>query len=87
MRTTLTIDEDIADRIRSEVALGKRSLKAVINDALRRGMGIEPVKRRKPYRVKPHSSAFVAGVDPARLNQLVDELEADAFLSKHAPRQ
>lgn len=49
MRNPLTIDEEIAERIRREVALGKRSLKAVINDALRRGMGIEPIKRREPY--------------------------------------
>lgn len=87
MRTTLTIDEEIAERIRREVALGKRSLKAVINDALRRGMGIEPVKRRKPYRVKPHSSAFVAGVDPGRFNQLADDLEAEEFLAKQRPRK
>lgn len=38
MRTTLTIDEEIAERIRQEVALGKRSLKTVINDALRQGL-------------------------------------------------
>jgi hypothetical protein len=82
MRTTLTIDEELAERIRKEVALGKRSLKAVINDALRRGLGLEPAKRTKPYRVKPHSSTFAPGVDTGRLNQLVDDLEAAEFLAK-----
>lgn len=80
MRTTLTIDDEIAERIRKEVALGRRSLKAVVNDALRRGLGLEPVKRAKPYRVKAHSSAFAPGVDAGRLNQLVDEMEAVEFL-------
>lgn len=83
MRTTLTIDDEIAERIRKEVALGKRSLKAVVNDALRRGLGLEPMPQAKPYRVEVHSSPFVPGVDPARLNQLVDELDAGEFLSKH----
>jgi hypothetical protein len=83
MRTTLTIDEEIAERIRKEVRLGKRSLKAVINDALRKGMGLEKAKPSKPYRVKAHSSAFAAGVDAGRLNQLADELEAGEFLAKH----
>ena len=83
MRTTLTIDDEIAERIRKEVKLGKRSLKAVINDALRRGMGLETLKPVKPYRVKPHSSAFAPGVDAGRLNQLVDELESTEFLAKH----
>jgi hypothetical protein len=82
MRTTLTIDEELAERIRNEVALGKRSLKAVINDALRRGLGLEPAKRTKPYRLNAHSSEFAPGVDPGRLNQLVDELESVEFLAK-----
>jgi len=82
MRTTLTIDEEIAERNRKEVALGKRSLKTVVNQALRRGLGLEPVKRGKPYQVKAHSSPFAPGVDAGRLNQLVDELEALEFLAK-----
>ena len=85
MRTTLTIDPEIAERIKQEVALGKRPLKAVVNDALRKGLGLEPVKRSKAYRIKPHSSGLVAGVDPGRLNQLVDELEAGEFLAKQIP--
>ncbi len=84
MRTTLTIDPEIAERIKQEVALGKKPLKAVVNDALRKGLGLEPSKRTKPYRIKVHSSAFVGGVDPGRLNQLVDELEAHEFLSKQS---
>lgn len=85
MRTTLTIDPEIAARIKQEVALGKRPLKAVVNDALRKGLGLEPIKRSKPYRIKPHSSGFVAGIDPCHLNQLVDELEAGEFLKKQIP--
>lgn len=86
MRTTLTIDEQIAERIRKEVKLGKRSMKQVINDALRRGMGLETPKPTKAYRVQPHSSAFAPGVDAGRLNQLVDELESAEFLAKHQPK-
>jgi hypothetical protein len=85
MRTTLTIEPELAERIKQEAALGKRPFKAVVNDALRKGLGLEPIKRAKPYRIKPHSSAFVGGVDSGRLNQLVDELEAGEFLSKQTP--
>ena len=31
MRTTLTIDPEIAERLEQEVALGKRSFKAIVN--------------------------------------------------------
>ena len=33
--------------------------------------------KSKRFRVEPFNSAFRPGVDPLRLNQLVDELEAD----------
>jgi hypothetical protein len=85
MRTTLTIDPEIAERLRQEVALGRQSFKAIVNEALRKGLGLEPVKKAKPYRVKAHSSPLVAGVDPGRLNQLVDDLEAEGFIAKHRP--
>jgi len=86
VRTTLTIDPEIAERLREEVALGKRPLKTIVNDALRRGLGLEPMRRAKPYRIEAHSSRFMPGVDPGGLNQLVDELEASEFLAKHRPR-
>jgi hypothetical protein len=86
MRTTLTIDPEIADRLKQEAALGKRPLKAIVNEALRRGLGLEPAKRSKPYCVNPHSSGFLPGIDPGKLNQLADELEAGEFLAKHSPR-
>jgi hypothetical protein len=52
MRTTLTIDDDVAamlERLRREREI---SLKDLINEALRRGLldMHAPVKRRKPYR-------------------------------------
>lgn len=86
MRTTLTLDADIAERLKQRASSGKSSFKQLVNEALRRGLGIAPKKREQFYRVKPHSSGFVPGIDPARLNQLADELEAGEFLRKAAPR-
>lgn len=86
VRTTLTIDPEIAERLKQEAALGKRPFKVIVNDALRKGLGMEPPKRASRFRVKPHSSPLLPGIDPAKLNQLVDELEVDAFIAKHTPR-
>ena len=52
MRTTLTLDDDVAallDRVRKQRNLG---LKEAVNDALRRGLtaALSPGKPRKPYR-------------------------------------
>jgi len=83
MRTTLTLDPEIAERLKQEAALGKRSFKAIVNDALRKGLQLEEPERTEPFRVAPHSSRLLPGVDPARLNQLVDALEVEAFAAKH----
>ena len=85
MRTTLTLDHEVAQRLREEAALGKRSFKAIVNDALRRGLGLDQAARPRRYRVQPHSSRFQPGLDLGKLNQLVDELEA--VERSHSPRR
>lgn len=78
MRTTLTIDSDVAERIRQELASGRRSLKQVINERLRAGFGIKPLSPKRRFKVEPHHSAYQPGIDTAKLNQLADELEAES---------
>lgn len=77
MRTTIDLDDDLAEKLRRLAEKRRTSLKAEVNSAIRRGLSAqEPRERRKaPYRVKPFASAFRPGVDPEKLNQLVDELD------------
>ena len=78
MRTTLTLDPDVAERLAGEVRRTGRSLKAAVNDALRLGLGLGGKRPRSPrFAVEPHALGLKPGVDPDRLNQLVDELEAE----------
>jgi hypothetical protein len=79
MRTTLTLDADVADSLRQEVRRTGKSFKAAVNDALRAGLGGAGRRQRaKRFIVEPHDFGLRAGVDPDRLNQLVDELEVEA---------
>jgi hypothetical protein len=84
MRTTLTLEPDVADRLRSEATLGKKSFKHIVNAALRRGLGLEKEAPSVLFRVIPHSAALRPGIDPGKLNQLADALEAAEFSRKHA---
>ncbi|MCP5522005.1 MAG: antitoxin [Verrucomicrobiales bacterium] len=79
MRTTLTLEPDVADRLKEELEAANVPFKTVVNEALRRGLGMKKARERRPFVVRPHSSAFVAGTDLARLNQLVDALEVEEF--------
>ena len=78
MRTTLTIEPDVEQALQREMRRTDRSMKAVVNDALRIGLGMrgKPPRPRR-FKVQPHAFAFKPGIDTDRLNQLVDELEAD----------
>jgi hypothetical protein len=76
MRTTLTLDADVAERLKREVRRTGKGLKAVVNEALRQGLGLAGKKERRPrFVVLPHSFGFKPGTDLDRLNQLADELE------------
>ena len=83
MRTTLTLDEDVAHSLREQAALYNVSFKQVVNDALRRGLGPPQAEKRKPFKVRPIGGGLRPDIDPFRLNQLYDELEIQSFLEKH----
>lgn len=54
MRTTLTIDDDVAVQLERLRRKHDASLKVVINDALRRGLSDmeQQPKKRKPFRTR-----------------------------------
>ena len=83
MRTTLTLDEDVADFLRAQSRLHDKPFKQVVNEVLRRGMAPGPQESELPeFRVVPNRSGLVPGVDPLRLNQLNDQLEVDDFAAE-----
>ena len=85
MRTTLTLDNDIADYLREQSRLHEKSFKQVVNETLRRGMSpAVNAKPRKRYKVRTFSSGYAPGVDRLKLNQLDDELEVEDFLRESA---
>ncbi len=78
MRTTLTLEADVAERIRQQMRRTGKGLKAVVNEALRFGLGMTGKQVSPPrFKVRPHSFGFKPGIDLDRVNQLVDQLEAD----------
>jgi hypothetical protein len=79
VRTTLTLDEDVARLVDDAVHREHRPMKQVVNDALRRAL-TPPANRQEPYHLTPHESAVRPGFDLAGFNRLADELEDDAIL-------
>ncbi len=87
MRTTLTIDEDVGRALKDLSRHAGKSFKTVVNEVLRQGLtsGAKPEARREPFKVESARRGFVPGIDPFKLNQLVDELEVEQFLTQTPP--
>lgn len=81
MRTTLTLDDDVARLVEDAIHREHRSMKQVINDALRQALA-PPVSRQEPYHLTPHDSAVRPGFDLAGFNRLSDELEDEAIIDR-----
>jgi predicted transcriptional regulator len=87
MRTTVTLEPDVAARLKELAHRRRASFKETLNDVLRRGLNSQAATREPPprYVVEAHTGGFRPGIDPAKLNQLVDELEVGDFVDKARP--
>ena len=85
MRTTLTIDDDVAAILQRETKQKGMSFKDLVNATLRRGLAAERTDLSPPplVRTRPVDLGFKPGIDLDKLNQLSDELEAEAFAAGH----
>ena len=82
MRTTLTLDDDVADSLKEQARLLNMPFKRIVNDALRRGISPGVREDRPVFRVTPLSGGFRPGVDLLKLNQLNDELETQSLTGR-----
>ena len=68
----------MADALVERARLLELSFKQVVNDAIRRGLSQDvEIPNLRRFQLTPHSSGFVSGVDPLRLNQLNDQMQAE----------
>jgi hypothetical protein len=83
MRTTLTLDDDLATQLHDIARRKGETFKEVVNSTLRRGLhskekGSQPAK----FKVTPKAYGFRPSVDVRHLNRLNDELEIEDFQRK-----
>jgi hypothetical protein len=84
MRTSLTLDDDLAGLLKRRARELGVPFKEAVNRTIRTGLGeAAAAGRRSPApKTVPHSFGLKPGVDPDKLGQLADELEAEAFAEK-----
>lgn len=81
MRTTVTIEPDIAKRLKQRARDRETSFKATLNETLRRGLRDEGSGERKPFK-QTTSNMGPPKFDLTKANQLAADLEDAELIRK-----
>jgi hypothetical protein len=77
MRTTLTLDEDVAAKLRAEVRRTGKTFRQTVNDHLRRGlMTRRPAEGGASFRIRPRDlGRLLPGLSLDNVGDLLERLE------------
>ena len=77
MRTTLTLDDDVAAKLKSLARRSGRAFREVVNDTLRRGLARPPAgSSRAPFRVVTRDlGALRPGLSLDSIPELIERVE------------
>jgi hypothetical protein len=77
VRTTLTLDDDVAAKLKSLSRRSGRAFREVVNDALRRGLARPSAAHpREPFTVKPRDLGRLRpGLSLDNIGELLEQVE------------
>ncbi|HEY7211286.1 MAG TPA: CopG family transcriptional regulator [Bryobacteraceae bacterium] len=77
IRTTVTLDEDVLERVKQESRQRGEPFKKTLNDLLRLAVSLDKVSQpRKPFKIRPFENTGPApGINFDKTNELLDLLE------------
>ncbi len=81
MRTTVTLDSDVVEQLKSLALRRNLSFRAALNDTVRAGLAAERGGRRA-YRVPARSMQLRPGIDLMDALRLADSLEDEEIVRK-----
>ncbi len=87
MRTTVTLDPDVAAKLKEEARRRDISFKEALNSSIRRGLESSERTRGKSYKVRTAKLGARPGVNLDKALRLAGELEDEEILRKMALRK
>ncbi|MGD0013263.1 MAG: CopG family transcriptional regulator [Bryobacteraceae bacterium] len=75
MRTTLSLDDDVASLLNKEIRRSGASFKEAVNRFLRLGLMASKQQNRKPFVVTPRPMGLPPGLSYDHVEELIEALE------------
>jgi hypothetical protein len=75
VRTTLTIDDDVAAKLKNEMRRSGTSFRETVNRALRRGLNQQASRRIEPFVIRTRALGLRPGLDYDKVSDLLDQIE------------
>jgi hypothetical protein len=75
VRTTLTLDDDVAHLLEREIRRRGTSLKQAVNYFLRLGIAADKKPSQKKFQVKPRELGLPPGLSSDNVAELIERLE------------
>ncbi len=80
MRTTITLDDQLARRLQDEMRARGTSFRQTLESVLIQGLEKRPDGAKSGrFRIQPRPMGLRAGIDPTRLQDLDTDLEVERF--------
>jgi plasmid stability protein len=78
MRTTITLDDDVVEKLKAETLRSGRSFKETVNRVIRRGLLTGSAPREAPGLHKGRELGLRPGIDLDNIEELLDQVEGPA---------
>ena len=76
MRTTLTLDDDLAAKLKAESRRSGRPFREIVNETLRRGFVTRRITgQRPPFKVKARDLGLKPGLSLDNVWELIEQIE------------
>jgi hypothetical protein len=75
MRTTLTLDDDVAAKLQAEARKSGRSFKETVNRVLRLGLNSKKDAPLKPFKVRAWRMGARPGLNFDNIEELLDQID------------
>lgn len=78
-RTTITLDDDVAAKLKAEMRKSGKSFKETVNETLRTGLMKAPAQARKRFKVRAKDMGLKPGYSLDKPWDLIEEIEGPAY--------